>query len=193
MQVTVDRGVLKELHYLVKLHRRYGAANPFNTVEELVAYVLACVADGSRRPGAWERSMLESMGLVAHCGEHERYRVRYGDPADREEELPMREAVAAPCCGVAACDMPPWIACCVACWVAAPCCGVAACDDAATAFFEILELLSRAVAALHSVRGVFDTPESRDAGRRPREAAALQQVDLALGKPWPAITSPAVD
>lgn len=169
MQVTVDREVLKELQYLVALHRKHGAANPFNTVEELVAYVLACVADGSRRPGAWERSMLESMGLVAHCGEHERYRVRYGDPADREEELPMREAVPATCCGVAACD------------------------DAATAFFEILELLSRAVVALRNVRCVFDTPESRDASRRPREAAALQQVYLALGKPWPVDVSPAAE
>ncbi|WP_181179478.1 hypothetical protein [Methylibium rhizosphaerae] len=169
MQVTVDREVLNELQYLVALHRKHGAANPFNTVEDLVAYVLACVADGARRPGAWERSMLESMGLVAHCGEHERYRARYGDPADPEEASPMHEAVAAPCCAATECD------------------------DAATAFFEILELLSRAVAALHSVRCAFDTPESRDASRRPREAAALQQVYRVLGKPWPANASRAAE
>jgi hypothetical protein len=168
MQVTVDRGVLKELQYLVALHRKHGAANPFDTVEGLVAYVLACVADGSRRPGAWERSMLESMGLVAHCSEHERYRAGYGDPAS-EEGMSTLEAA-----------LPPSSE-------------AATCDEAATAIVEIVQLLSRAVAALHSVRGVFDTPENRDARCRPHEAAALQQVYRALGKPWPTDASRAAE
>ncbi|WP_181179422.1 hypothetical protein [Methylibium rhizosphaerae] len=164
MQVTVDREVLRELQYMVELHRMYGAPNPFNSVEGLVAYVLACVAEGSRRPGAWERTLLDSMGLVALCSEHERYRTHCGDPADCDEALPMHEAPPAP----AGADR------------------TAKCDDPAVAIVEIVELLSRMVAALHSVRGVFDTPEYRDAMRRPREAAALQQVYRALGRPWPA-------
>lgn len=83
MQVIIDSQVLKELQYLVDLHTTYGAPNQFDSVEDLVAYVLAAVADGSRRPGAWERSMLESMGLVANCDEHQRYRAQYGRPSDK--------------------------------------------------------------------------------------------------------------
>ena len=167
MQVTVDREVLEELRYLVALHRKHGAPNPFNSVEGLVAYVLACVAEGSRRPGAWERTLLDSMGLVALCSEHERYRAHCGDPANCDEALPMHEAPPAP----------------------AGAGRTAACDDQAVAIVEIVELLSRMVAALHSVRGVFDTPEHRDARQRPREAAALAQVYRALGTPWPADVS----
>jgi hypothetical protein len=63
--IEIDAGVRKELEYLVELHARYGAPNPVPSVEALVGYVLAAVADGSRRPGAWERQMLEQMGLVA--------------------------------------------------------------------------------------------------------------------------------
>lgn len=81
MRVTIDPEVLKELQYLVDLHKKHGAPNPFDSVEGLVAYVLASIADGSRRPGAWERSMLESMGIVASCPEHERYRAHYGPPS----------------------------------------------------------------------------------------------------------------
>jgi len=32
--------------------------------------VLASIADGRRRPGAWERQLLELMGLVAESEEH---------------------------------------------------------------------------------------------------------------------------
>lgn len=164
MQVTIDRDVLKELQYIVDLHRTHGAANPFDKVEGLVAYVLASVADGSRRPGAWERSMLESMGLVAYCDEHEQYRARYGDPTDREDALPSPEAEAVPLAHG----------------------GTAECDDAAALIVETVHLLFRAVAALHSVLAVFDTSEYRNPERWPRESAVLQEVYAALGKPWPA-------
>jgi hypothetical protein len=50
------------------------------SVEALAAYVLASVADGSRRPGAWERQLLEHMGLVADCDEHHQYRPHGGPP-----------------------------------------------------------------------------------------------------------------
>ncbi len=49
-----------------------------DSVEELVNYILASVADGSRRPGAWERQMLEMMGLVANSDAHGQYRSDYG-------------------------------------------------------------------------------------------------------------------
>lgn len=168
MQVTIDREVLKEFQYIVDLHRKHGAANPLDSVEDLIAYVLASVADGSRRPGAWERSMLECMGLVAYCDEHEQYRARYGNPTDREDALqpPKTEPV------------PP-----------APG-GAAECGDPAALIVEIVELLCRAVAALHSVLSVFDTSESRNPERWPRESAVLQEVYAALGKAWPADATP---
>lgn len=78
--IQIHPEVRKELEYLVELHQQYGAANPMSSVEDLAGYVLASVADGSRRPGAWERNMLEMMGLVAECDEHYQYRPRYGKP-----------------------------------------------------------------------------------------------------------------
>jgi hypothetical protein len=80
MQIEINPHILKELQYLVELHQQYGAANPRSSVEDLVGYVLASVADGSRRPGAWERQMLDMMGLVAECDEHYTYRPTYGKP-----------------------------------------------------------------------------------------------------------------
>jgi hypothetical protein len=50
------------------------------SVEALASYVLASIADGSRRPGAWERQLLEQMGLVADCDEHHQYRPHGGPP-----------------------------------------------------------------------------------------------------------------
>lgn len=81
MKIEVHPEVLKELEYIVQLHVAHGAPNPQDSVESLVNYILASVADGSRRPGAWERSMLEMMGLVANGEEHSHYRANYG-PAE---------------------------------------------------------------------------------------------------------------
>lgn len=85
MQITINPDVLSELQYLVDLHREHGAANPMESVQELVDYVLASVADGSRRPGAWERGMLDAMGLVADCDEHQVFRPAFGAPASDDE------------------------------------------------------------------------------------------------------------
>ncbi|HEX5421866.1 MAG TPA: hypothetical protein VFY39_17890 [Gammaproteobacteria bacterium] len=76
--IDLDPGVRKELEYLVELHRRYGAPMTMTSLEALVGYVLASIADGSRRPGAWERQLLEHMGLVADCDEHHQYRPHGG-------------------------------------------------------------------------------------------------------------------
>ncbi|WP_299081266.1 hypothetical protein [uncultured Paraglaciecola sp.] len=76
--INLHREVLKELEYLVALHRQHGAPAQMDSIESLVNYVLVSIADGSRRPGSWERQLLESLGLVADCAEHRVYRDRYG-------------------------------------------------------------------------------------------------------------------
>lgn len=80
MQVTIDHEVLKELQYILHLgnNAEKGAPVQFRTVQELTDYILQSVADGSRRPGSWERSMLESMGLISECPQHHVYRKKYG-------------------------------------------------------------------------------------------------------------------
>ncbi len=85
MQITISPAVLKELEYMVKLHQEHGAPNPMDSVEQLVGFVLASVADGSRRPGAWERGLLEQMGLIAEGEAHQVYRRDYGAPADLQK------------------------------------------------------------------------------------------------------------
>jgi len=80
MRVSINPEVLKELEYIVQLHKESGAPNRQDSVEDLISYVLASIADGSRRPGSWERQLLESMGLVADGPEHQRYRAGYGAP-----------------------------------------------------------------------------------------------------------------
>lgn len=90
MNIKIDSEVLRELAYIVELHQQHGAPNPVASVEHLVRYVLASVADGSRRPGSWERGMLESMGLVAGCDEHHQYRAGYGRPDDQDAAVGPR-------------------------------------------------------------------------------------------------------
>jgi len=81
MKIEIHPEALKEFEHMVSLHQQCGAPNPMGSVEDLIGFVLASVADGSRRPGSWERQMLEQMGLVADCSEHQDYRSQYG-PAD---------------------------------------------------------------------------------------------------------------
>ncbi|MFD1244002.1 hypothetical protein ACFQ3H_02315, partial [Paralysiella testudinis] len=47
----------------------------------IIYQVLYAAADGSRRPGGWERGLLERMGLVADCPEHQVYRAEFGRPS----------------------------------------------------------------------------------------------------------------
>lgn len=53
-----------------------------DTVEELISQVTTAVADGSRRPGAWEREVITMLRLVADCPEHDTYRAEYGRPKE---------------------------------------------------------------------------------------------------------------
>jgi hypothetical protein len=80
--LQLGSGIKSELDYLIKLQKQHGAPNQFNTVEELLEYVASAVADGARRPGAWERGMLDSMGLIPDAPESHVYRAQYGEPKE---------------------------------------------------------------------------------------------------------------
>lgn len=90
----IDEAVARELVYLVTLHQQHGAPNPQDSLESLLAYVASAIADGSRRPGSWERQLLEMMGLVPDTEEAHQYRSTYGAPswdADMQETNSNRE------------------------------------------------------------------------------------------------------
>lgn len=78
MKIEIDDGVLGEFEYMLELFVEGGDCLGFQSSEELVNYVLRCVAEGSRRPGSWERQFIEMMGLVAPVGSHHSYRAAYG-------------------------------------------------------------------------------------------------------------------
>ena len=78
--IKVNELVYKEFEYMLALHKKVDSYTRFETVNDLFNYVLASIADGSRRPGSWERDLLIPMGLVAETEEHYVYRSSYGDP-----------------------------------------------------------------------------------------------------------------
>ena len=78
--IKVNELVYKEFEYMLALHQKADPDTRFESVDDLIGYVLASIADGSRRPGAWERGLLVPMGLVAETEEHHVYRASYGDP-----------------------------------------------------------------------------------------------------------------
>jgi hypothetical protein len=81
-KITLQLGTntYSELAYLVALQKEHGAPNPYQSVEELLVYVASAIADGARRPGAWERQMLDMMGLVPDTPLAHSYRAQYGAP-----------------------------------------------------------------------------------------------------------------
>lgn len=38
--------------------------NPMGSTDDLVRFILGSLVDGFNRPGSWERTMLEKMGLI---------------------------------------------------------------------------------------------------------------------------------
>lgn len=80
--ILLNPHIESELQYMVDLHIKSGAPNAHDSIESLVAYILSAIADGSRRPGSWERQLLEMTGLVADCAEHHIYRSQYGKPQE---------------------------------------------------------------------------------------------------------------
>jgi len=84
--VEVDPEVLRELEYIVELHRKYGAPKQCDSVSDLLEQAARSIATGSRRPGAWERQLIQMMGLIAQCDEHNIYRAHAGKPNTSEVE-----------------------------------------------------------------------------------------------------------
>lgn len=80
--VSLSSNVVAELEYLIELNQLMPASYVPDSVEELICQVMTAVADGSRRPGAWEREVISMLGLVADCPEHEGYRAQYGRPME---------------------------------------------------------------------------------------------------------------
>lgn len=80
--VAVNPMIIDELKYMIELHQQHGPSDYFQNVEQLVGFILSSIADGSRRPGSWERGMLYPMNLVANCPEHDCYREDYGKPKE---------------------------------------------------------------------------------------------------------------
>lgn len=77
MKIEISKDVQKEFEYMAELLTAEGKEW---TASQIVHYVLYSIAEGSRRPGSWERRLLHPMGLVADCAAHEAYRQRCGDP-----------------------------------------------------------------------------------------------------------------
>lgn len=80
MKITLDipDDLYSELEYLVELHQKDGAPCQMESPEQTIQYVIERIADGSRRPGSWERELLILMGLNAHHPDHMNYRTHYG-------------------------------------------------------------------------------------------------------------------
>ena len=85
MQIEINDDVARELAYMVQLHQAHGAPAKMENIEMLINYALTCVADGSRRPGSWERELIQRMGLVADCDEHHQYRPNFGAGGNSDE------------------------------------------------------------------------------------------------------------
>lgn len=85
MQIEIDDELARELAYMVRLHQEHGAREKMENIEMLINYVLTHVANGSRRPGSWERGLLVHMGLVANCDEHRQYRPNFGAGVNSDE------------------------------------------------------------------------------------------------------------
>ncbi len=80
MKIEIDNAVHSELEYMLTLLKKSNSYQEFNTPQDLINYALRSIADGSCRPGSWEREMINSLGLVANCYEHQIYREEYGEP-----------------------------------------------------------------------------------------------------------------
>lgn len=85
MQIEIDDDLAREFEYIVQLHQEHGARAKMENIEMLINHVLIHVANGSRRPGAWERGLLVQMGLVAECDEHRQYRPNFGAAVNSDE------------------------------------------------------------------------------------------------------------
>ncbi|MDD5411283.1 MAG: hypothetical protein PHF31_07700 [Methylobacter sp.] len=87
MKIEISDGIYSEIEYLHELIKNGNSGDlSIESPTELINYILSVVADGSRKPGSWERGLLDSMGIVADCSEHHVYRQTYGKPKDDGQE-----------------------------------------------------------------------------------------------------------
>lgn len=76
--VALPAEIAAELEYLISVTKA-APAGGFGSVADLLRHVAISIADGSRRPGSWERPMLASMGIVSGDEPELRsYRREYG-------------------------------------------------------------------------------------------------------------------
>ena len=85
MQIEINDDVAREFEYIVQLHQEHGAPAKMENIEMLINHILTHVANGSRRPGSWERGLLVHLGLVADCDEHHQYRSNFGAGVNSDE------------------------------------------------------------------------------------------------------------
>ncbi len=78
LTITINAGVKEELEFLFKSGIEEDI-HAFESLEDMIHYILATVADGSRRPGDWERQFLNQMGIVPENSIFHDYRSAYGD------------------------------------------------------------------------------------------------------------------
>ncbi len=75
VSIKIHPSIYSEFELMAELLRKDGGEQ---SAEDLIEYVLMSIADGSRRPGAWERGMLEQMGILSEQPEQQEYRSNYG-------------------------------------------------------------------------------------------------------------------
>lgn len=79
MKIELNPQLASEFQYIFDLLQLSGD-DAFASPEHLINYVLRAIADGSRRPGSWERSVIYQLGIVADHPLHHVYRATYGEP-----------------------------------------------------------------------------------------------------------------
>jgi len=79
MQIEINDDIIKEFEYIIKLKNEAGTPFLMNDVPALINHVLFSIAEGSRCPGSWERSIVQSLGLIADCDAHYQHRHCYGE------------------------------------------------------------------------------------------------------------------
>ncbi len=80
MEVKIPTAIQRDFEHLIDLHRKHGAPNPMKNTNNLIRFILATVAKGSKNPGSREGVLLEIMGIVPNRKAHNDYRHHYGNP-----------------------------------------------------------------------------------------------------------------
>lgn len=93
LTININTHVKKELEFLFESLSEYkNNIIQFENLEHMINFILCSVADGSRRPGAWERQLLEMMGIVPDNPIFHEYRNSYGKPENKEcENLSLKK------------------------------------------------------------------------------------------------------